>query len=98
DRVHGTVSVLSPSSQRPGISFWSGASGSNSGDDPNSLHIQYIKSTDHGATWSDPVELNPSVKDPSWQQLYASSGHGIQTSSGRLVQPIVYRDDAGVSH
>ena len=98
DRMTGEVYVFYTYSPRPGISFWSGASGSNSGDDPNSLHIQYIKSTDHGATWSDPVELNPSVKDPSWQQLFASSGHGIQTSSGRLVQPIVYRDAAGVSH
>ncbi|MFG1945344.1 exo-alpha-sialidase [Nonomuraea sp. NPDC048826] len=98
DRSTGAVYVFYTYSPRPGISFWAGASGSNAAADPNSLHIQYIKSTDHGVTWSAPVELNPSVKDPSWRQLFASSGHGIQTSSGRLVQPIVYRDSAGTSH
>lgn len=98
DRQTGEVYVFYTYSPRPGISFWAGASGSNAADDPDSLHIQYIKSTDHGQTWSAPVELNPSVKDPSWQQLFASSGHGIQTSTGRLIQPIVYRDAAGTSH
>ncbi|MFE3450779.1 exo-alpha-sialidase [Nonomuraea sp. NPDC059194] len=98
DRVTETAYVFYTYSPRPGISFWAGASGSNAADDPNSLHIQYIKSTDNGVTWSAPVELNPSVKDPTWRQLFASSGHGIQTSGGRLIQPIVYRDAGGTSH
>lgn len=98
DRTTGEVFVFYTYSPRPGISFWSGGSGSNAANDPDSLHIQYVKSTDHGVTWSAPVELNPSVKDPGWRQLFASSGHGIQTSSGRLIQPIVYRDAAGTSH
>lgn len=98
DRSTGAVYVFYTYSPRPGISFWSAASGSNAANDPAGLHIQYIKSTDHGLTWSAPVELNPSVKDPGWRQLFASSGHGIQTSTGRLVQPIVYRDAAGTSH
>lgn len=82
----------------PGISFWSPGSGKNTADDPKSLHVRYIKSTDDGATWGDPVELNPDVKKPEWQQMFISSGHGIQASDGRLVQPIAYRDAAGVSH
>ncbi|MFG3704665.1 exo-alpha-sialidase [Micromonospora sp. NPDC047670] len=98
DRVTGTVYCFYTYSPRPGISFWSGASGSNAADDPNSLHLRYVTSTDHGATWSAPVELNPAVKDPAWRQVFFSSGHGIQTSSGRLVQPIAYRDAAGTSH
>ncbi|MGW4421037.1 exo-alpha-sialidase [Streptosporangium sp. NPDC004631] len=97
DRSTGAVYVFYTYSPRPGISFWAAASGSNAKDDPNSLHVQYIKSTDDGVGWSAPVELNPSVKDPGWRQLFASSGHGIQASSGRLIQPIVYRDAAGTS-
>ncbi|MEU4421747.1 exo-alpha-sialidase [Actinoplanes sp. NPDC024001] len=98
DRVTGTVYCFFTYSNRPGISFWSGSSGSNSATDPNSLRLQYISSRDHGATWSAPVELNPAVKDPAWQQVFFSSGHGIQTSTGRLIQPIAYRDAAGTSH
>ncbi|GHH66842.1 hypothetical protein GCM10017673_13040 [Streptosporangium violaceochromogenes] len=97
DRSTGAVYVFYTYSPRPGVGFWAAGSGSNAANDPDSLHIQYIKSTDDGAGWSSPVELNPSVKDPAWQQLFASSGHGVQTSGGRLVQPIVYRDAAGVS-
>ncbi|MFF0557500.1 exo-alpha-sialidase [Streptomyces sp. NPDC004266] len=82
----------------PGISFWSAGSGLNTANDTKSLHARYIKSTDDGATWGAPVDLNPQVKNPAWQQLFTSSGHGIQASDGRLVQPIAYRDASGVSH
>ncbi|MET8307199.1 exo-alpha-sialidase [Micromonospora sp. NPDC005173] len=98
DRATGTVYCFFTYSPRPGISFWSGSSGVNTADDPNSMHLRYITSRDNGATWSASVELNPAVKDPAWQQVFFSSGHGIQTSTGRLVQPIAYRDAAGTSH
>ncbi|GGM48630.1 exo-alpha-sialidase [Dactylosporangium sucinum] len=98
DRSTGVVYCFYTYSPRAGISYWAAGSGTNTADDPNSLHLQYIKSTDHGATWSAPVELNPQVKDPAWKQVFFSSGHGIQTSSGRLVQPISYRDANGVSN
>ncbi|MFI7516723.1 exo-alpha-sialidase [Micromonospora echinofusca] len=98
DRATGTVYCFFTYSPRPGISFWSGSSGLNTADDPNSMHLRYITSRDDGATWSAPVELNPAIKDPGWRQVFFSSGHGIQTSTGRLVQPIAYRDAAGTSH
>ncbi|MEV4467240.1 exo-alpha-sialidase [Micromonospora echinofusca] len=98
DRATGTVYCFFTYSPRPGISFWSGSSGLNTADDPNSMHLRYITSRDNGATWSAPVELNPAIKDPAWRQVFFSSGHGIQTSTGRLVQPIAYRDAAGTSH
>lgn len=98
DRATGVVYCFFTYSPRPGISFWSGGSGLNTADDPNSLHLRYITSRDNGDTWSAPVELNPAVKDPAWRQVFFSSGHGIQTSTGRLVQPIAYRDAAGTSH
>ncbi|MFE0463530.1 exo-alpha-sialidase [Kitasatospora sp. NPDC058965] len=81
-----------------GIGFNSPASGSNSASDTASLHVQYVTSDDNGVTWSSPTDLNPQVKDASWGSLFASSGHGTQLSSGRLVQPIVYRDAAGATH
>ncbi|MCK1797477.1 glycoside hydrolase [Streptomyces sp. XM4193] len=81
-----------------GIGFWSDGSGLNTPDDKGSLHVRYIKSTDDGQSWGEPVELNPQVKKPEWQQLFVSSGHGIQASDGRLIQPIAYRDEEGVSH
>ncbi|AXK32828.1 DUF756 domain-containing protein [Streptomyces armeniacus] len=70
-------------------------SGSNSADDPDSMHVEYVTSDDAGVTWSEPRDLNPYVKDPSWKGVLSASGHGIQTSGGRLLQPIVYRDDKG---
>lgn len=83
----------------PGIGFNNAtASGSNSATDTKSLHVQYVTSDDDGQTWSSLVDLNPSVKDPSWVSLFASSGHGIQLSGGRLVQPLVYKDSAGTEH
>ncbi|MEU4626323.1 exo-alpha-sialidase [Actinoplanes sp. NPDC023801] len=98
DRTTGTVFLIYNYSPRPGVGFYSAGTGSNSPTDTGSLHVRYIKSSDNGATWSVPVDLNPSVKNPAWQQLFASSGHGIQLSNGRLVQPIVYRDSAGTTH
>ncbi|GAA4605921.1 sialidase-1 [Actinoplanes octamycinicus] len=98
DRTTGTVYCFYTYSPRPGISFWSAGTGLNTADDPNSMHLQYVKSTDNGATWSNPVELNPMAKDPAWQQVFFSSGHGVQTSTGRLIQPVAYRDAAGTSH
>jgi sialidase-1 len=98
DRSTGAVYLFFNRSPRPGIGFYSAGTGSNAANDTGSLHVQYLKSTDNGATWSAPVELNPSVKDATWTQLFASSGHGIQTSTGRLIQPIVYREASGVIH
>ncbi|MEV4135469.1 exo-alpha-sialidase [Dactylosporangium sp. NPDC049742] len=98
DRTTGAVYVFFTYSPRPGISYWSAGSGVNTATDPDSLHLRYIKSTDHGATWGAPVELNPQAKDPAWKQVFFSSGHGIQTSSGRLIQPVSYRDANGVSN
>ena len=49
-----------------------------------------------GATWSEPRDLTPLVKDPSWQAMFATSGTHIQTSSGRYLVPMVVRDGEGV--
>ncbi len=77
----------------PGISIHKAKPGSNAANDMNSQHIQYIYSDNDGDTWSQPVELNPMVKDPAWEGVFAASGHGIQTRNGRLIQPLVIKQD-----
>ncbi|MBM3802604.1 MAG: exo-alpha-sialidase [Acidimicrobiia bacterium] len=53
----------------------------------NNQQVYVTKSTDDGASWSAPVEITSSVKDPSWKYLGAGPGHGIQLKSGRLLIP-----------
>jgi len=50
--------------------------------------ILLMKSTDDGATWSQPVSIHKSVADPSWTFVGTGPGHGIQLKSGRLLIPI----------
>ncbi|KAL6866201.1 hypothetical protein ACO1O0_002306 [Amphichorda felina] len=98
DRTSNTVFLFYNRSPAAGISFNSNGKGSNAADDDSVLHVTYMSSTDDGQTWSDPVELNPSVRDETWQNQFVSSGHGTQLSTGRLLQPIVFRDGQGVTH
>ena len=44
-------------------------------------------SNDDGASWSDPVEITASVKQPNWTWYATGPGHGIQLASGRLLVP-----------
>jgi sialidase-1 len=46
-----------------------------------------MKSTDEGLTWSTPVEITASVKQPDWTWYATGPGVGIQTRDGRLVIP-----------
>ncbi|MFC4056180.1 exo-alpha-sialidase [Actinomadura syzygii] len=81
----------------PGVGYFGSTPGDTSETSTTNTHIRYIASTDDGATWSAPADLNPHVRKPDWAGMFASSGHGIQLASGRLVQPIVFRD-GGVPH
>lgn len=80
------------------VGFATSQPGTNNTTDPNTLHVQVRHSDDDGLTWGAPTDLNPQVKDVSWRGYFASSGHGIQTKNGRLIQPIVVGDAAGVTH
>ncbi|MFG3259417.1 exo-alpha-sialidase [Streptomyces sp. NPDC048172] len=86
DRETGRV-FLFYNFARPGTGFYE--------DSAEGQHLQYVSSDDNGATWSKPVDMNAQVKQPGWKNQFLSSGHGIQTDKGRLVQPVVYRDDKG---
>ena len=46
-----------------------------------------IKSTDSGATWSDPIDISGEVRQPTWSNVNFGPGHGIQLRNGRLVLP-----------
>lgn len=49
--------------------------------------IRYIKSTDNGDTWSNPVDIKNQVFNPNAINMWAGPGNGIQLRSGRLVVP-----------
>ena len=56
-------------------------------------------STDHGVTWTKPVEITSTTKDPSWTWYATGPGIGIQIKNGpyagRLVSPCDHNyDDA----
>lgn len=69
------------------------------------------KSTDDGATWSQPIEITAQVKDPGWTWFATGPGVGIQLKSGRLVIPcdhtpagktterahVIFSDDGGTT-
>lgn len=44
--------------------------------------VWYVASTDDGATWSTPVEITSSVKQPSWNAYATGPGHGLQLHAG----------------
>ncbi len=86
-----------------------GSATSQPGLDGPTLRLQLVYSDDEGATWSEPVDLNLQVKDPSWDAVWSSPGCGFQAPSGRLYFPLsrrsgevmfshfIYSDDQGRS-
>ncbi|MDW5266505.1 MULTISPECIES: exo-alpha-sialidase [Acidobacteriaceae] len=80
----------------PGIGFRASKPGTTTGETTLQVHAMY--SDDDGVTWSSPVDLTPQIKEPQWQAMFTASGTDIQTSSGRLLVPLVVRDEKGVLH
>jgi len=78
----------------PGIGFGTAQPGALTG--PTTFQFHAMHSDDDGATWSQPADLTPQVKDPAWQAMFATSGTHFQTSRGRFLVPLVTRDAAGV--
>lgn len=73
--------------------------------------VWVTKSIDDGRTWSKPVEITETTKQPNWTWYATGPGVGIQLRSGRLVIPcdhieagtkkyfshIIYSDDRGAT-
>lgn len=78
--------LYSPNS--PVIGLWASGQG---WDGSGTCQIRYVKSTDEGATWTSPVNLNPQVKSYDWYCALAAPGKGIQMNDGTLVVPGYYR-------
>ncbi|EON79041.1 Sialidase [Lunatimonas lonarensis] len=57
-----------------------------------------VKSEDDGITWSDPINVTESLKDPSWYLFLAGPGRGITTRDGTLVFAGQYKDADQVPH
>ncbi len=81
------------------------------GTSEGSRTVWVMKSTDDGASWSQPKEITSTTKREDWTWYATGPGVGIQTSTGRLVIPcdhallgskiygshIIYSDDHGAS-
>ncbi len=85
-----------------------GSRESQPGVDGPTLQLMLIRSDDDGATWSKPIPLNRQVKDPAWNAIWGSPGHGMQDRAGRLYFPVnrqsglfyshlIFSDDHGTS-
>lgn len=79
-----------------------------SGGSVGTRTVWVCRSDDDGITWTPPVEITSSVKDPEWTWYATGPGCGIQLRSGRLVIPcdhnlpdkarrshVIYSDDHG---
>ena len=67
----------------------------------NYVHCYYIKSSDDGATWSEPVDITATLEQfrdiYDWNVIAPGPGHGIQMTNGRLVVPF-WMSTGGESH
>lgn len=54
-------------------------------------YFKVIKSTDNGQTWSPPIDITTQISKPEWQSdfKFITSGRGIQTSTGKLLNTLV---------
>ena len=62
----------------------------------STAQLMLVKSEDDGKTWSQPINITPQVKDPSWYFLLQGPGRGITMKDGTLVFPIQFIDSTRV--
>ncbi len=61
-------------------------------DESNKVfYLRYIKSTDNGKTWSQPIDITSQITKPSWEYdfKFITSGRGVQTKDGKLFHTLV---------
>ena len=79
----------------------------NRGDEPESQIMKgttteprtvwLMKSTDDGLTWSEPVDISATTRQPHWRWYATGPGVGIQLKSGRLLIPCDHSDHSDPS-
>ncbi len=92
DKQTGTIWVAALWSH--GNRGWNGSSAGLTPDETGQFVL--VKSDDDGVTWSQPINITPSVKNPSWRLFFQGPGMGISLHDGTLVFPAQYRDVAGM--
>ena len=53
--------------------------------------LKYIKSSDNGLTWSNPIDITKEITKPEWSKdfMFITSGRGYQSSDGMLLHCLV---------
>lgn len=95
DRVTGDIWIAALWTHGMGNGrTWTNSRDGNSIDRTGQLVL--TKSSDDGKTWSEPINITPQIKDPSWHLILQGPGMGITMHDGTLVFPIQYIDSARV--
>jgi sialidase-1 len=58
---------------------------------PGIYRLHLVRSRDNGRSWSKPEDITPQITKPEWHKdfMFITSGGGIQTSAGKLVNTLV---------
>ncbi|QQL45635.1 exo-alpha-sialidase [Sulfuriroseicoccus oceanibius] len=78
-----------------GNNGWAGSGPGLTAEETGQFVLNY--SDDDGLTWSEPVSITESIKDPAWRLYFNGPGKGICLRDGTLVFPAQYRDESGTA-
>ncbi|MFF2051170.1 exo-alpha-sialidase [Leifsonia sp. NPDC058194] len=91
-----TGAVTSSGAAAGNIYLKNGVDANQSLSEYGTSYLVVMHSDDDGATWSQPVHINASVK-ASWTKFLGTGpGNGIQLANGRLEFPVYYSNGSGV--
>lgn len=92
DKQTGTIWIAALWSH--GNRGWNGSGAGMTPDETGQFVL--VKSEDDGITWSAPINITPSVKNPTWRLFFQGPGMGISMKNGTLVFPAQYKDADGM--
>ncbi len=67
-------------------------------DEKETGQFAICHSDDDGLTWSQPLSINPQIKDPAWHLVFNGPGSGVQLRDGTLVFAAQFKDAAKQPH